>query len=210
MKRIFPIILSVITIYLGFSQKSFLLDTVQSESYFAIPTSILFVAILVFFPIIPYVVLAGMIGSVFGVFLGTGISLIGIGLGTITMFFLSRYGFQDWSQNYLKKYPKIQQYEGIFEKNAFISILLARLIPVIPSPLVNILSGLSKIQWHVFFSASLLGKMPAIFTFTLAGSLIGNQKWLSVIIYAVYFITIAILVGRKIQKNKLSEQIART
>jgi uncharacterized membrane protein YdjX (TVP38/TMEM64 family) len=140
MRKIPPILLSLLIIYIAISQKNFLLEKVQSESIIAIPISILFVAILVFFPVVPYVVLAGMIGSVFGIWLGTGISLIGIGLGMTIMFMLSRYGFQEWTKSYLKKYPQIQEYESLFEQNAFIGILLARVVPVIPSPIINIIS----------------------------------------------------------------------
>jgi uncharacterized membrane protein YdjX (TVP38/TMEM64 family) len=207
MKKIFPILLSLVLIYIAISNKNHLLDLVQAESHLAIPISIIFVALLVFFPVVPYVVLAGMIGSVFGIWLGTGISVIGIGLGTIIMFFLSRYGFQEWTQSTLMKYPKIQEYEVLFEQNAFISILLARVVPVIPSPVINILSGLSKVKWSVFLGASIIGKLPAITIFTLAGSLMNQQKWVSIVIYGVYFIIITILAGRKLQKKRYSEQV---
>jgi uncharacterized membrane protein YdjX (TVP38/TMEM64 family) len=207
MKIIFPITLSIIILFLGIYQKDLLLDTVKSDSQWAILISIIFVAILVFFPVVPYVVLVGMIGSVFGIWLGTGISLVGIGLGIMIMFMLSRYGFQERTQSYLEKCPKIKEYESLFEQNAFIGILLARVIPVIPSPIINIISGLSKVKWTTFLSASLIGKLPAIFIFTIAGSLIGDQKWISIVIYVVYFLVISIFTGREIQKKQLAESI---
>jgi uncharacterized membrane protein YdjX (TVP38/TMEM64 family) len=206
-KKITTIVLTLIVIYVGLTQKNTLLDLIHSKSILAAMIAVLFVAILVFFPVVPYVVLAGMIGSVFGIWLGTGISIIGIGLGMIIMFMLSRYGFQEWTQSYLKKYPKIQEYESMFEQNAFIGILLARVIPVIPSPIINIISGLSKVKWTTFLSASLIGKLPAIFIFTIAGSLMGDQKWISIVIYVVYFLVIAILTGRNIQKKHLAKPI---
>jgi uncharacterized membrane protein YdjX (TVP38/TMEM64 family) len=79
-KKITTIVLTLIIIYVGFTQKNTLLDLIHSKSILAAIT-IIFVTILVFFPVVPYVVLAGMMGSVFGIWLGTGISLIGIGLG---------------------------------------------------------------------------------------------------------------------------------
>jgi uncharacterized membrane protein YdjX (TVP38/TMEM64 family) len=204
-KKITTIVLTLIVIYVGLTQKNTLLDLIHSKSILAAMIAILFVALLVFFPVVPYIVIAGMIGSVFGIWLGTGISLIGIGLGMMIMFMLSRYGFQDWTQSYLKKYPKIKEYESLFEQNAFIGILLARIMPIIPSPIINIISGVSKVKWATFLSASLIGKLPTIFIFTIAGSLIGDQKWISIVIYVVYFLVIAILTGRKIQKKQLVE-----
>jgi uncharacterized membrane protein YdjX (TVP38/TMEM64 family) len=206
MKKVVSILISSILVFIAIAKKSYLLEFVQSESLLAIPISISFVALLVFIPVVPYVVLAGIIGSVFGILLGTVISLMGVGLGTITMFKLARYGFQGWTQSYLKRYPKIKEYETMFEQNVFIGILLARVIPIIPSPIINIIAGLSKVKWSVFLSASLIGKLPAIFLFTLAGSLINNQKWISIVIYGIYFLTIAILAGKKIQQKKLAER----
>jgi uncharacterized membrane protein YdjX (TVP38/TMEM64 family) len=209
MKKIVPILLTILIIYIGLSEKQFLLNLVDSDSELAIPISIFLVSLLVFFPVIPYVVLAGMIGSVFGIWLGSGISIVGIGLGMMLMFLFSRYGFQEWAQSYLKKYPKIQEYETMFEQHAFFSIVLSRMVPVIPSPVINILSGLSKVKWTVFLSASLIGKLPAIFLFTFAGSLLSQQKWVSILVYGVYFVLIGLLAGRQIQKNKLSQQGAQ-
>jgi uncharacterized membrane protein YdjX (TVP38/TMEM64 family) len=45
------------------------------------------VVLLSFFPVVPHVVLAGMIGSVLGIWIGAVISLIGIGLETMIMFY---------------------------------------------------------------------------------------------------------------------------
>jgi uncharacterized membrane protein YdjX (TVP38/TMEM64 family) len=156
MKKILPILLSVFIVSIAISKKHILLDLVRTESHLAILVSILFVALLVFFPVVPYVVLAGLIGSVFGIWIGITLSLIGIGLGTMAMFFLARYGFQDLTQSYLKKFPRIQEYESWFEQNAFMGIMLARFIPIIPSPIINILSGLSKVKWTIFLTASLV------------------------------------------------------
>jgi uncharacterized membrane protein YdjX (TVP38/TMEM64 family) len=190
MKQSFTIIISVIIIVIGMNQKELMIDLVHQGGTLAIIISILFVGVLVFFPIIPYPVLAGIIGSVAGVMNGTFISLTGIFLGTTFMFYLSRYGFQDWSQNLLNKYPKAKEYEHYFEKNAFLGILFVRLLPVIPSPIVNILSGMSKVNFLVFSSATLTGKLPAVITFTLAGSMFAGSRLLSISIYGAYFLII--------------------
>jgi uncharacterized membrane protein YdjX (TVP38/TMEM64 family) len=139
-KKITSIVLTVFVIYMVISQKNTLLDLIHSKSILAAIISIIFVALLVFLPVVPFVVIAGMFGSIFGIWIGIIISFIGI--GTLTMFFLARYGFQDWAQTYLNKFLKIKEYENIYENNAFISILIVRVIPVIPSPVINIFNGL--------------------------------------------------------------------
>ncbi|RFU65362.1 TVP38/TMEM64 family protein [Peribacillus glennii] len=201
MKQLFTLITAAIIIGIVFTQKDPLLQMIESGGVIAYPVSILLVAFLVFFPVLPYPVLAGMIGAVFGLAKGTGLSLAGIFIGTLLMFFMARYGFQSWIQRKLIKYPKVQEYETLFETNAFFSILVARLIPVIPSPLINILSGLSRIPWYTFIAATILGKAPAVFIFTAAGTIFETNKWLSVLIYLTYFLVITVITTLKLQSN---------
>ncbi|PLT35580.1 TVP38/TMEM64 family protein [Bacillus sp. V5-8f] len=205
MKQLLTLITAIIIIVIGFTQKEPLLQLIESGGFIAYPVSILLVALLVFFPVLPYPVLAGMIGAVFGLAKGIGLSLAGIFIGTLMMFFLARYGYQSWVQKKLDKYPKVKEYECLFESNAFFSILIARLIPVIPSPLVNILSGLSRVSWYTFVAATILGKAPAVFVFTAAGTIFENNKWLSIIIYLSYFIVITLLTSIKLKRNRLQE-----
>ena len=122
------------------------------------------------------------------------VSLIGITIGTLIMFWMARYGFQDWAQKSLQKYPRAKEYESYFEKNAFIGILIMRLVPVIPSPVVNILCGISKVRSFTFIGASLIGKMPSVIIFTLAGSVFEDSKVISISIYAAYFLIIMTLI----------------
>lgn len=138
-------------IFVAYSQKSLLLEWIEAGGSLSLLFSILFVAALVFFPVVPFIVAAGLIGSVFGVFEGTAVSLLGSLLGTLVMFATARFGFQDWIQATLQKYPKAKEYEVYFEQNAFHSILLVRVVPVVPPPVVNILSGVSKCHGRFFW-----------------------------------------------------------
>lgn len=193
MKKFITILIGILLIVVAFSQKSLMMEAIESGKGTAIVVSILFVALLVFFPVVPFAVVAGLIGSVFGIVVGTGVSLLGIIIGTMIMFWMARYGFQDWMQKILLKYPKAKEYESYFEQNAFLGILVMRLVPVIPSPLVNIICGMSKVRMITFFSASLVGKIPAVMIFTLAGSVFADSKLVSISIYAVYFLLIMTL-----------------
>lgn len=202
MKQLLTILFSVIIIIFAYTKKSAMLDVIQSGESMAIIISIFFVALLVFFPVMPYPLVAGLIGSVFGVWQGIFISIIGISLGTSTMFLMARYGFQEWVQKIIRKYPKSQEYEAYFEKNAFMGILFLRLVPVVPSPLLNVLSGVSKVPWLVFITATLIGKLPNIIISTFAGSLFAKNKLLSISIYACYLLVITVILMLYMNKKK--------
>ncbi|WP_167578702.1 TVP38/TMEM64 family protein [Jeotgalibacillus proteolyticus] len=202
MKQITAVGFSLAIILLVIFYKDLMLDWIYIGGSFAVIASIAFVAMLIFFPIIPYPVLAGTIGSLFGVAVGVFTSLTGIMIGTMAMFFLSRYGFRKNAQKALDKTVKLKQFELLFEKNAFLAILFARFIPIFPAPLITIVSALSKVRWSIFFIATFLGKLPAVLTLTFAGSIYEGSKWTSIGIFGLYFLILTIaafyLFNRKI------------
>jgi uncharacterized membrane protein YdjX (TVP38/TMEM64 family) len=206
-KRIFSISILLLIIAIGFFQKDELLHLVKHGGPVSILISMLLVAICVFFPIIPFPVLAGMIGAVFGTAQGMVVSLTGAMAGTIVFFFLSRYGFRDFAQEKLMKYPKVQEYDEFLNKNSFVAILTCRLIPVIPAPVVNIICGLSHVKWLTFFTASLLGKIPNVLLLSYAGASFSNNKLYSFGLYGAYMVIIIlinfVIVYRKQAKNSL-------
>lgn len=207
LKRIISISVLVIIIAVGFFQKGELLLLIKDGGTLSIFISMLLVAICVFFPVIPFPVLAGIIGAVFGTILGLVVSLIGAMVGTMAFFFLSRYGFRDFAQEKLMKNPKVQEYDDFLNRNSFVAILTCRLIPIIPGPLVNIICGLSKVNWFTFFTASTLGKVPNILILSYAGASFSSNKLFSFGLYGLYiaiiFIINFVIVYRKTSKNSL-------
>jgi len=202
-KKIISVLLFIGIVITGYVEKAQLLTWIKSGGDLAIVTSVIFVAILVFFPVMPFVAVAGIIGAVFGTLNGSIISLTGAVGGALVMFLLARYGFRDFAQRYASKYPKAKEYESHFENNAFVGILLVRIIPVIPSPIINILCGISLVRWYTFLVASLFGKIPSIVIFTFAGSRFEHSKLTSILIYAVYFLVIMVLTALYIRKQQL-------
>ncbi|WHY69193.1 TVP38/TMEM64 family protein [Neobacillus sp. SuZ13] len=192
-KRILSIGILLFIIALGLFQKDELLHLVKQGGGLSILISMLLVAICVFFPVIPFPVLAGTIGAVFGTSQGMIISLTGAMAGTMAFFFLSRYGFRDYAQEKLMNYPKVQEYDEFLNKNSFVAILTCRLIPIIPAPVVNIVCGLSHVKWLTFFTASFIGKIPNILLLSYAGALFSSNKLYSFGLYGVYLVIIFII-----------------
>lgn len=204
-KRIVSIAILVVIIAAGYFQKDELMVLIKSGGELSIFISMLLVAICVFFPVIPFPVLAGVIGGVFGTTQGVFISLTGAMVGTMGFFFLSRYGFRDYAQEKLLKYPKVQEYEAFLNRNSFVAILTCRLIPIIPAPVVNILCGLSKVNWLIFFIASTIGKVPNILILSYAGASFSSNKLLSIGLYVGY-ILIIFLINFVIVYRKMSKE----
>jgi len=204
MKQIFSIGIMICIIFLALFLKKPLINFIDSAGVLAGIICIIFVAFLVFFPVVPYAIFAGMLGSIFGIVYGILISLIGIMSGTLLLFILSRYGFQDLGQEKIRNLTYIREFEEKFQNNAFMCIFISRLIPVIPSPIVTFLSALSKIPWHLFIFASLMGKLPSIIFYTVAGGVFDKNKILAFGIYGSYFLLIFCLVYVRKSRQKLS------
>ncbi|MCM3690547.1 TVP38/TMEM64 family protein [Neobacillus niacini] len=204
-KRILSISLLLVVIAIGFFQKDELLALIKAGGVVSIFISMLFVSICVFFPVIPFPVLAGVIGGVFGTTQGVMVSLIGAMAGTMGFFFLSRYGFRDYAQSKLMKYPKIQEYEDFLYRNSFVAILTCRLIPIIPAPVVNIICGLSNVNWLIFFTASTIGKIPNILILSYAGASFSSNKLFSFGLYGGY-ILILVLINFVIMYRKMAKE----
>jgi uncharacterized membrane protein YdjX (TVP38/TMEM64 family) len=204
-KKIFLVFILITVLVVGITQKDTLIEMIQHGGSPAVIFSILMLTICVFFPVVPFAVSTGLIASVFGTIQGAVISLSGSMFGTILLFFFTRYGFREWAQQKLMKYPKVQEYEEYLNCKSFLAILTARLIPVIPAPVVNILCGLSKVNWIVFVIASAFGKIPNILVLSYAGANLQHNKWFSILMYSFYLVIIVIinsvLVYRKMPKD---------
>ncbi|GMK38902.1 TVP38/TMEM64 family protein [Paenibacillus sp. CCS19] len=53
--------------------------------------------------------------------------------------------------------PKMQQFQERIEKNGFAFVLFGRILPLMPTNLINIASGLSSIRTHRFITATTIG-----------------------------------------------------
>jgi uncharacterized membrane protein YdjX (TVP38/TMEM64 family) len=191
LKKIISILIVISIILFGYTQKDLLIELVKQGGPYAVLISMLMVTICVFFPVIPFTVLGGMIGALFGAAEGLLISYSGAMIGTLLFFFISRYGFRDWAQGTLHRYPKILEYQEILNRNSFIAILVARLIPIIPAPVFNAACSLSKVNWKIFFFASAIGKIPNIFIVSFAGAYVIHNRWFSISLYGFYLLIIS-------------------
>ncbi|ARK30834.1 TVP38/TMEM64 family protein [Halalkalibacter krulwichiae] len=127
------------------------------------------------FPIIPYPIIGGVLGAAYGPIAGSTVTWIGSSLASILMFAFVRYGYQDWGKKWLYKYQRLSKVTIMFERNAFMTIFLTRLIPVIPSIIVNIYSALSRVSFLRYALASSLGKVPSMILFATVGNSIVNN-----------------------------------
>ncbi|MCM2675777.1 TVP38/TMEM64 family protein [Alkalicoccobacillus plakortidis] len=127
------------------------------------------------FPVIPYPIIGALLGVMYGPALGSLVTWIGSSIASIIMFIAIRFGFQDWGRKVITRYQSLDKITALFERNAFMTIFISRMVPVIPSIVANSYFALSRVSLGVYSIASTIGKIPSMILFATVGSTLLNN-----------------------------------
>ncbi len=111
-------------------------------------------------------------GFLFGGLFGTLFVNVGATTGATLAFLAARYLLRDAVEQKFGKWLGPLQ-EG-FAKNAFSYLMTLRLIPLFPFFVVNLVSGLTRVNVGTYVAATALGIIPGSFVYAYAGQQLGN------------------------------------
>ena len=97
---------------------------------------------------------------------------IGATTGATLAFLAARYLLRDWVEQRFGH--RLQAFQAGFAQNAFNYLLTLRLIPVFPFFLVNLLSGLTRMNVGTYAAGTALGIIPGSLAYTFAGRQLGT------------------------------------
>lgn len=153
--------------------------------------------------VIPVIALIVLNVAVLGYWNGLLWSWVSSIIGSTAAFLASRYWFQDLFRKQVK-----QAVQEKIERNGFWYILGGRLIPVLPSCVINIAGGLSSIRLRHFLYATMIGNLAYFSVVVLAQlgimSLNGWEDWLLVAMVALLAAGVAFW-RRRNRKTRISE-----
>jgi len=142
-------------------------------------------------------------GAVFGFPFGGVVALAGATIGATGSFFISRFlGREGAQQIFGTKLNSLDEWIG---DNDFVSILILRLMPLVPFNLLNYGSGLTSVRPSRYVVASLVGMAPATFlgVAVAASASEGNGAlFIGLLVAFVGLIVVTSYMGKRVKANR--------
>ena len=111
-------------------------------------------------------------GFLFGAVFATLFVNIGATTGATLAFLTARYLLRDTVERKFGKW--LGPFQNGFAKNAFSYLLTLRLIPLFPFFVVNLVSGLTRVNVGTYVAATAVGIIPGSFVYAYAGRQLGT------------------------------------
>lgn len=138
----------------------------------------------------------------FGFWEGITVSFFGEAIGAAIAFILYRKGFKNATRSGFQKYEKIKRLLDAEGREAFILVFSLRLIPFVPSSIITFTAAVGKASFYVFFIASTLGKLPALFMEAYSAYQLTQFGWQGQLVMALLAIGGIYFLIKKRNKNR--------
>ena len=130
-------------------------------------------------------------GYLFGVVPGALYATASATIGGMILFLLVRYLF---GQTVQKKFSRqAQRFSDEIRECGYSYVLMLQLLPVTPTPVINLVAGLSPLSCWTFVWASFIGMLPSGFIYAFAGQQIAHIRSVHDIISCPMFIVLVLL-----------------
>ena len=181
-------------------------DFLASYGPISIPVFIFFQIIQVVIAAIPGELLQLAGGYVYGTFFGTIYSTVGILLGSISAFYISRLLGSSLVKNFVSQ-KSLEKFTFLINSpKSEIMMFLLLLIPGIPKDTLVYLAGFTPIKPRLFFVISTIARLPGILASSYMGANIQERDYLPVIVISVITCLLCVigLLKKEAIINKLS------
>lgn len=121
--------------------------------------------------LLPAALLSIGAGFAWGALGGFAVAVPCATLAASAAFGISRHGFSGAVRTWLLKRPRLHAVERTVNERGPSLVLLLRLSPVLPFPVLNYLFGLTRIRYRAFGLATFFGMMPITLMWTYVGSI---------------------------------------
>ncbi|OMF88459.1 VTT domain-containing protein, partial [Paenibacillus sp. FSL R7-0273] len=167
MRKWLTVFLYVSLIILTFIYRYDLLEWLRADHSPVL--SFIAATLLAFFPVLPYKLIIGLFGYMYGSTSALLICWCATTLAAAIMYGLVKYLFQQRAVTYLASVPSLHKFTSAVQRRPFVSVIVARLAPVVPQSAVNIYAGAAGLPFWSYLAATGIGKLPGIALYAFLG-----------------------------------------
>ena len=109
----------------------------------------------------PAIIFSSANALIFGIVPGIILAWLAETVGVTISFILLRFFFRDAAEEIIAKNSYLKKMDDVSGKEGFKVMLIARLVPYLPSGLLNAVGALSKMSLKDYVLAALIGKLPS-------------------------------------------------
>ena len=179
-----------------------LINIVESSNIYGPLFACLLIFVESILPILPLFVFITIIFIAYGYTLGFIISYILTVLGCFFSFYICRKFLKSFFQHKIRKIKNIDKLMKKIDKMKLSNLVLLVAIPFTPAFLINITSGLSKMNFKKFAISILIGKISIVFFWGFIGtSLLESLKNPKIMIVIVFIVSITYIFSKIVTKK---------
>lgn len=159
-------------------------------------------------PVFPYIILAAAGGLLFGFKMGFLLSWSGALAGATLAYWVCRLLAAEWAERKIKQRfgYDISRTDGWM---AFWSIVVARIVPVIPTPAINAAAAVGGVSFWNFFFSSAIGKIPSAVLYTGLGLALYKTQDIKLALIILGAVLTLAIIGRYYAKDRFFKTTSR-
>lgn len=144
-------------------------------------------------------------GYIYGIPVGFVLSLVGIMLGSVAAFYISRFLGYDFVSKFVPQ-QKIDKISNIINSTqGMVRMFIICIVPFIPKDLMMYIAGLTPVRAHKLFFVYALSRIPGTLIWVSVGANIFEQSPVGIILTVVGLIALLIagfVINKKFKKSK--------
>ena len=145
-------------------------------------------------------------GFMFNIILGSILSFIGVILGSIIVFYISRFFGYNFVNRFIKK-EKLDKFVNFFESNTgFVSLFIICNLPFVPKDILMYCAGLTPLKAKKTLPVYCLSRLPGIIIWVSMGANLYSKSVVGIILtlcILLLFLLSVVLIKKKIDGRRI-------
>lgn len=201
----------VVQAVVGLPSQAELRPALDGLGVWAVPAVIAVYVVVCLLPAGPAAVVTIVAGALLGFAVGLATVLVGAVLGSLVAFGVSRLLGRDVVARLSGE--RVRQLDAKVREHGFATVLVARLVPLVPFSTANYAFGLTSVTWRSYLAATALGIVPGAAVYVAVGAY-GAEPGSWPFVLAVAALVLLSLVGvvraRRLRSTPLTSDAATT